>query len=147
MSFGFIPDVTLKSEEKFEGLRDISPLRIDRYVIPIRFCFETDGLQHFQSTSFNFDYPGNDLNDRMKKDLIKDKYCLENGLSLMRIPCNMTNRKKIMEMMIQAFNLCQQGYQIYVTYQHYFDEIIKTVKIDTTKVMIAIVKCPKLKYK
>ena len=65
-------------------------LRFDFYLLKYNLCIEFDGLQHFIPSSF-----GSDKSDSFKlknleliqlRDQIKTKYCIDNGIKLLRIP-------------------------------------------------------------
>lgn len=70
-------------EKTFEGCVDVGKLRFDFYLPHINTCIEYDGKQHF--------FPYNDFGgvssfeDRVKKDEIKNNFCIENNINLLRI--------------------------------------------------------------
>lgn len=138
---GYVKGVNWIEEYKHELLRYINPLRIDNLLTDVKLAIEIDGIQHFSQSSY--DTPTNTLAIRIARDIYKDKFCLENGFSLMRIPCNHKNSVNYFK---EVLNLCKQGYIIYFTYKHYFDEIIKLVNLDWSKVYVLIIPCPKLKF-
>ena len=138
---GYVKGVNWIEEYKHELLRYINPLRIDNLLTDVKLAIEIDGIQHFSQSSY--DTPTNTLAIRIARDIYKDKFCLENGFSLMRIPCNHKNPVNYFK---EVLNLCKQGYIIYFTYKHYFDEIIKLVNLDWSKVYVLIIPCPKLKF-
>jgi very-short-patch-repair endonuclease len=59
-------------------------LKFDFYLPEQSICIEYDGLQHFKP----IDYFGGvkSFNELKQRDSIKDKYCLENNIKLIRIP-------------------------------------------------------------
>lgn len=66
----------------FDDCRDINPLPFDFYIEKLNMCIEFDGKQHFEPTHFfNCSY-----NKIQAHDQIKNKYCLNNGIHLIRIP-------------------------------------------------------------
>jgi very-short-patch-repair endonuclease len=83
---------------------------------------EVDGEQHFREAKFH--YTQKDFIDAMNRDMFKDKYHIENGFSIVRIPYNLSEQTT-KDLIIQAISLCQQGYQLYFSYQHYYNELIK----------------------
>jgi hypothetical protein len=107
-------------------------------------AIEVDGIQHFQEGGFH--YSPEDFITGMKRDVAKDKYCLENRISLLRIPYNMSSFdcKELIEKFI---NLSRSGYHVYFSYQHYYEEIIKTFPVDSGRILIRFVKCPPIKFK
>lgn len=63
--------------------------RFDFYIPEIRTCIEFDGQQHFQEVDFSGKSSPEDLRkalfDTQCRDLLKDMYCEEHGLNLIRI--------------------------------------------------------------
>lgn len=71
-------------EYKFDGDVEIQKKRFDFYIPKMNMCIEYDGAQHFIPMR---DMGGQLYFDYMKKnDEIKDAYCRENGIRLLRIP-------------------------------------------------------------
>lgn len=81
--------VEYKYQYSFADCRDKKALLFDFYLPQLNVCIEYDGIQHFQPIDFagkgekwaiqNFE--GTQLHDK-----IKDKYCRNNNISLLRIP-------------------------------------------------------------
>lgn len=70
------------SQKTFDDCRDISLLRFDFYLPDYNCCIEYDGIQHFkESTRFS-----DSLKDRQKRDQIKNEYCQNKNIKLIRIP-------------------------------------------------------------
>lgn len=122
-------------EKSYENLRDIGKLKFDVYIPSWNLLIEFDGKQHFSAkSSWEKKAP---LLDRIKKDIIKDQYTVDNGLSLIRIPyIEEDNINTIMECLV----LCMPNQkQIIYTYDHY----IKLLQIkDPEMKEIYTVKCP-----
>ena len=57
-------------------------LRFDFYLPDYNYCIEYDGKQHFQEWTFGDDA----LIDRQYRDNIKNQYCQDNKIKLIRIP-------------------------------------------------------------
>lgn len=57
-------------------------LFFDFYLPKYNCCIEYDGIQHYKETHFSHD----DLGDRQYRDSIKDDYCKEHNIKLIRIP-------------------------------------------------------------
>lgn len=89
-------------------MRYKGPLRIDKFIPQFRLAFEPDGIQHFITKHRQT------LEEL--RDVIKDAYCVNNGISLVRIPYN---TKPTVEMVKWAIEMCLSGKQIYVSYSHY----------------------------
>lgn len=77
------------SQYKFEDCKNIKPLPFDFYIPPLRICIEYDGEQHYRPVEF-----GGCSNERaqqlhkrtMQNDAIKNAFCIENNITLVRIP-------------------------------------------------------------
>jgi len=69
-------------EKTFNGCIFKNKLRFDFYIPENNMCIEFDGHQHFKNVPFF----GNSYLLNKKKDLIKNKFCRENGIELIRIP-------------------------------------------------------------
>ena len=68
---------------KFDGCRYIKPLPFDFYLPQLNTCIEYDGIQHFEPIVFFGGKRG--LSIRKRMDEIKNKYCLDNNIILIRI--------------------------------------------------------------
>ncbi len=70
-------------QKDFEGLKSKSKLYFDFYIPEYNLCIEFDGLQHKKAYSF---FGGEEaLKERMLRDDIKNNYCKENNINLLRI--------------------------------------------------------------
>ena len=83
-------------QKRFEDCKNIKPLPFDFYLLDYNTCIEFDGEQHFKPVLWhnisNVKAKSN-FNDIKINDCIKDKYCKESGIKLIRIPY--TKIKKI----------------------------------------------------
>lgn len=74
------------TQYKFKDCRNKNELPFDFYLPKFNTCIEYDGRQHYESVSFG----GSDANIKFKttqiNDSIKNKYCAENNINLIRIP-------------------------------------------------------------
>ena len=59
-------------------------LKFDFYLRKYNCCIEFDGIQHYEEHKRWSDSPG--LEDLQYRDSIKNKWCLDNGVTLKRIP-------------------------------------------------------------
>lgn len=121
-------------EQTLKGLKYERSLRVDRAIPSENLVIEGDGGYHFQITSRGEDV----LKKTQLRDLIKDQYCVKNGISLLRIPHHIDI---ISELISEVLSLCRSGKHVYVTYQHYYDVISKTV--DMKNVHVIIIPTPK----
>ena len=76
-------NLSFKQEHWFNDCKDTNPLRFDFYVNDL-YLIEFDGKQHFEP----IDYFGGEkkLKSQQKKDNIKNKYCKNHNIPLIRIP-------------------------------------------------------------
>lgn len=80
----------LKFEEQkiFQGCENIKPLRFDFFVPDLNTAIEYDGQQHFEPVDFSgkgICYAVEMFKSILERDRIKDKYCSENNINLLRI--------------------------------------------------------------
>lgn len=76
-----------RSQYKFKDCRNIHPLPFDFAVFKDNFLMgliEYDGVQHFEPCKFFRGAEG--FRERKRNDKIKDRYCRENRIPLVRIP-------------------------------------------------------------
>lgn len=74
-------DIDFEPEKRFEDCRDIKPLPFDFYLKDYNAIIEFDGQHHFKEIEHR-----NSLEYVQSHDAIKNKYCEENGIKLIRIP-------------------------------------------------------------
>jgi hypothetical protein len=68
----------------FDDCKNIKPLPFDFYLTEQNICIEFDGELHFKSVK---NFGGDNLLEKTKKrDKIKTKYCMNNNITLIRIP-------------------------------------------------------------
>lgn len=77
-------NIIYEYQKTFDDCRDNRVLPFDFYLPAYNCCIEYDGKQHFESIEYfggqkSFEY-------RKKHDDIKNEYCKNNGISLLRIP-------------------------------------------------------------
>lgn len=75
-------NIEYQKEKSFTDCYYKKPLRFDFYLPDHNTCIEYDGIQHFQRTTFSHD----NFEDRKKRDKIKEEYCKQKGIKLIRIP-------------------------------------------------------------
>jgi len=77
-------NIQYETQKIFYGCIDKGFLKFDFYLPNINTCIEFDGEQHFKSFKF---FGGKEkLKQNKKRDEIKNQYCLENNIDLIRIP-------------------------------------------------------------
>lgn len=82
-------DITYIPQHTFNDCRSERPLPFDFYVPGVNMCIEYDGQQHYMPVKFS------DISDeqvdalfrsQLNRDFIKDQYCIDNDITLLRIP-------------------------------------------------------------
>ena len=77
-------NIAYEKQYKFKDCCDIKPLPFDFYVPNYNLCIEYDGEQHFRPIEY---FGGQEKFEiQQKHDKIKNEYCNNNGISLLRIP-------------------------------------------------------------
>ena len=76
-------NIKYEKQKTFPDCIHKQPLRFDFYLPYYNLCLEYDGIQHFKP-HFK-DYNGNGYEYTKKCDKIKNKYCVKNGIPLVRI--------------------------------------------------------------
>ena len=85
-------NINYESEKTFKDCKDKNLLKFDFYLKDINEVVEIDGEQHVRVIGFFGGEEG--LEDRIKKDTIKNKYCKDNKIKITRIPY-VTNKIEI----------------------------------------------------
>ena len=72
-------------QTRFDGCKFINKLPFDFYIPKLDMCIEYDGIQHFKPVKA---FGGTkEFNKTIVKDKIKDEYCCNNNIHLLRISC------------------------------------------------------------
>jgi len=83
------------TQHKFDDCKNIRKLPFDFYLPDYNMCIEFDGRQHFNSYDF---FGGDEEYKKLKlRDSIKNNYCIENNIELLRIKYNENIIEKINE--------------------------------------------------
>ena len=93
---------------RFNECRDKKPLPFDFYLGDYNCCIEVDGEQHFYEYSniySNSKRKNNNFQDRQKKDKIKDSFCQNNGILLIRLKYNIIRNDEFEKILKQQLNL------------------------------------------
>ena len=86
-------NIYYETQYSFEGCCDVLPLYFDFYLPDHKMCIEFDGEQHFKPLRI---FGGEKaFHNRKRKDNIKNIYCKENNIELMRIKYNENISKKL----------------------------------------------------
>lgn len=96
-------NINYLTQYKFDNCRNILPLPFDFYLPDYNILIEVDGIQHFESVKhFNGE---NGFKKTKYRDNIKNKYCEENNIKLIRIPYwEIDNIKSILEKELNKVN-------------------------------------------
>ena len=78
-----INKIDFKTQKTFKGCQYVSLLKFDFYLPEYNLCIEFDGIQHFEAFEF---FGGEEaLLKNMERDVIKNQYCIDNNIKLLRI--------------------------------------------------------------
>ena len=95
-------------EHKFEDLEDKIKLRFDFYLPERNICIEFDGRQHYEVVNFggiSQEKAEENFTVTQKHDKMKDEYCKEKGIKLLRIPyTEFKDIKKILKKEIDGYS-------------------------------------------
>jgi len=69
-------------------------LKFDFYIPKLNLCIEYDGPQHYNDKSFKFKNFKSDFESIVANDNIKNKFCIDNNIKLIRIPYYESNNIK-----------------------------------------------------
>jgi very-short-patch-repair endonuclease len=75
-----INKISFVQEKRFEDCKDKRILPFDFYLPSYNLCIEFDGQHHFQENHFK------NYKSTKKHDEIKNQYCKDNDIDLLRIP-------------------------------------------------------------
>lgn len=104
-------EVDFEKEKKFDGCRTTRPLPFDFYVNK-SLLIEYDGEFHFQPARFskNKEKMIKKLKSTQRNDRVKNEYCIENKISLVRIPYwELDNIETILDEVLAYFNVLSKS--------------------------------------
>lgn len=80
-------NILYEPQKRFENCRSKKPLPFDFYLPHYNICIEYNGIQHYEP----IDYFGGEerFKENVKRDKIKENYCSENNICLIKIAYNM----------------------------------------------------------
>jgi len=82
-------NINFEKQKRFKECRHKRPLPFDFYLPDYNICIEYDGEQHYKLTRFrgiSVKKAKENFKEQPIKDAIKDKYCEDNNIKLIRIP-------------------------------------------------------------
>ena len=112
------------TERTIDGLKYKAELKLDFYIKeniienPYPIALEFDHCQHFFDVALGWD----SLENNQKRDMVKDLFCIENNINLIRIPYVHQITETYLSRLLQK---CIMGKICYFSYKHYEDEIRK----------------------
>lgn len=81
--------IDFEIEKKFEDCKNARMLRFDFYLPTYNLCIEYDGEQHFSPIDFankGSEWANSSFNQNQKRDEIKNQYCKNHNIQMLRIP-------------------------------------------------------------
>lgn len=87
-------NISYDSQHRFEECRNVRPLPFDFYLPQHNTCIEYDGEQHFRPVTFggcSMEIAEENLKNTQDRDKIKDKFCSDNNITLLRIKYDQLN--------------------------------------------------------
>lgn len=81
--------VEYECQKRFAECKSDRTLPFDFYIAKTNTCIEYDGVQHFEPVDFagrGYKWAEEQYNKTRERDLIKDNFCRQNGITLIRIP-------------------------------------------------------------
>ena len=94
-------NIKFEREKRFKDCRNILPLPFDFYLPQYNLCIEFDGEQHFIPHDFNSKETEEKKLENLKivqfRDRIKNDYCKNNGINLLRIKYDENVEEKLTE--------------------------------------------------
>lgn len=100
-------------EKKFKGCKDKILLRFDFYIPNINQIIEIDGLQHSQVIDYFGGKEG--YEDRIRKDNIKNNYCRDNNIKIIRIPYETKKIEIFKELVDSVIESIKEQLQLKIT--------------------------------
>lgn len=102
----------MKKKKDSKKCRDKNPLPFDFYLPQYNVCIEFDGIQHFNPSSFVYGNTSEkeklkNLQYIQKHDQIKNNYCKNNKIDLLRIRYNEDIEEKLIEY-FQNYEIIEQ---------------------------------------
>ena len=93
--------MNFEEQKKFEDCKDIRCLPFDFYIPKYNLCIEHDGIQHFKPTKRSNKTTDKESKENFKyiqkHDQIKNNYCKEKGINLLRIKYDENVEEKLTE--------------------------------------------------
>jgi hypothetical protein len=98
-------NILFEKGKRFNNCRSKYPLSFDFYLPEHKILIEYDGIQHFKPIRFNdcsIEYANEQYCELIKRDAIKNKYCDDNKIQLIRIPYTIKNIEEYLNNKLQS---------------------------------------------
>ncbi len=98
--FLLLNNISFENQKTFEDCKNKRKLPFDFYLPDYNLCIEYDGIQHFKPVQFNgtLEEAKENFKQTKENDQIKNQYCKDNNIKLLRIPYwKLPNIKIILE--------------------------------------------------
>ena len=96
-------NIIFEKEKRFNDCKNIKKLPFDFYLSEHNILVEFDGEQHFKPTRFNScsnEYANEMFLKIKQNDELKNKYCIDNNIQLIRIPYTIKNVEEFLNKII-----------------------------------------------
>lgn len=95
-------------QKRFEKCKDNRMLPFDFYLPDYNLCIEVDGEQHFREHNkfYQKNSQKNNIEDRIKKDKIKDLFCQQNNIDLIRLKYDIVRNNDFIKILNNKLNIC-----------------------------------------
>ena len=94
-------NIQYEAEKRFDDCRYKNPLPFDFYTPQYNLCIEFDGKGHFKKINWDGKMTDEEMEENLKsnqlRDQIKNNYCKEKGINLLRIKYDENVEEKLME--------------------------------------------------
>jgi len=97
-------------EKEYPLLQDDKPLRFDFYLPELKLLIEVDGTQHYQGSVFH--RTREEWMKQIRHDEMKNQYCKEHAINLVRIPCT-CNKDQVISILEKTIADIQWGKKVY----------------------------------
>ena len=94
-------EIEFEEQKTFKGCKYKQLLKFDFYLPQYNLCIESDGSPHFRKINWNGKYTDEEMEKELRlnqlRDQIKNNYCKENGIGLLRLNDIKTFEEKLTE--------------------------------------------------
>lgn len=91
-------NIMYEKEKTFDDLKYKHKLRFDYYLPKYHLCIEFNGVQHYEYVEY-FHRDNAHFQQQIYKDGLKEKYCQDNSIYFLEIPCDLTRDEILIKLM------------------------------------------------